>query len=106
IYTSGTTGKPKGVMVEHHGLCNLKSVMYDTLQMNEQDKVVQFASLSFDASIWEIFTSLFFGATLYIPSKSVILDYHLFNHFMNENKITTATLPPAYATYLEPNQIP
>ncbi|MDR4329602.1 non-ribosomal peptide synthetase, partial [Bacillus pseudomycoides] len=106
IYTSGTTGKPKGVMVEHHGLCNLKSVMYDTLQMNEQDKVVQFASLSFDASIWEIFTSLFFGATLYIPSKSVILDYHLFNHFMNENKITTATLPPAYATYLEPTQIP
>ncbi|PFZ81315.1 non-ribosomal peptide synthetase, partial [Bacillus pseudomycoides] len=106
IYTSGTTGKPKGVMVEHHGLCNLKSVMYDTLQMNEQDKVVQFASLSFDASIWEIFTSLFFGATLYIPSKSVILDYHLFNHFMNENKITTALLPPAYATYLEPNQIP
>ncbi|KYG29134.1 hypothetical protein AZF08_27900 [Bacillus gaemokensis] len=36
----------------------------------------------------------------------MILDYHLFNHFMNENKITTATLPPAYATYLEPNQIP
>ncbi|WP_374017841.1 amino acid adenylation domain-containing protein [Paenibacillus thiaminolyticus] len=106
IYTSGTTGKPKGVMVEHHGLCNLKVVLKDILQMNEQDKVVQFASLSFDASVWEIFTALFFGATLYVPSRSVIIDYQLFTRFMNDNKITTALLPPSYAIYLDPIHMP
>ncbi|WP_374015856.1 amino acid adenylation domain-containing protein [Paenibacillus thiaminolyticus] len=106
IYTSGTTGKPKGVMVEHRGLANLKTVWNDSLQMNEQDRVVQFASLSFDASIWEILNALFCGASLYLPSKSVILDFQLFTRFMNDNKITTATLPPSYATYLEPKQMP
>ncbi|WP_144028932.1 non-ribosomal peptide synthetase, partial [Paenibacillus tyrfis] len=106
IYTSGTTGQPKGVLVEHHGLCNLKPFFEHTLHMNEQDKVVQFASLSFDASCWETLMALFTGATLYVPTASVILDYVLFERFMNDNRITTATLPPAYATYLAPERLP
>jgi non-ribosomal peptide synthase protein (TIGR01720 family) len=106
IYTSGTTGKPKGVMVEHHGLCNIKLFFENSLQISEQDNVVQFASVSFDAASWEIFMALFCGATLYVPSASVILDYHLFESFMNENGITTATLPPTYATYMNPNLMP
>ncbi|WP_039275291.1 condensation domain-containing protein, partial [Paenibacillus polymyxa] len=32
IYTSGTTGQPKGVMLEHHGLCNLKTYFDQTLR--------------------------------------------------------------------------
>ncbi|WP_339373114.1 amino acid adenylation domain-containing protein, partial [Paenibacillus elgii] len=106
IYTSGTTGQPKGVLVEHRGLCNLKRFFEHTLHMNERDKVVQFASLSFDASCWETLMALFTGATLYVPTSSVILDYSLFERFMNDNGITTATLPPAYAIYLEPERLP
>ncbi|WP_268748412.1 AMP-binding protein [Paenibacillus polymyxa] len=33
IYTSGTTGQPKGVMLEHHGLCNLKTYFDQTLKI-------------------------------------------------------------------------
>ncbi|MFB6365310.1 amino acid adenylation domain-containing protein [Paenibacillus elgii] len=106
IYTSGTTGKPKGVLVEHRGLCNLKPFFERTLRVNERDKVVQFASLSFDASCWETLMALFNGATLCIPSAATILDYPLFVGFMNDNGITTAVLPPAYATYLEPDSLP
>nr|WP_276540155.1 non-ribosomal peptide synthetase [Paenibacillus dendritiformis] len=106
IYTSGTTGKPKGVMVEHRGLCNLKLLFEDTLHIGEEDNVVQFASLSFDASCWEIFKALFTGATLYIPAKETILDPRLFEDYMSRHRITAAILPPAYAASLTPGNLP
>ncbi|WP_338552863.1 non-ribosomal peptide synthase/polyketide synthase [Paenibacillus sp. KS-LC4] len=106
IYTSGTTGKPKGVMVEHHGLCSLKLMFKNTLGITDRDRVVQFASLSFDAACWEIYKALFFGATLYIPTAATILDYQLFEAYMNENGITAAILPPTYVTYLNPEHMP
>ncbi|MCY9520553.1 amino acid adenylation domain-containing protein, partial [Paenibacillus apiarius] len=106
IYTSGTTGKPKGVMVEHRGLCNLKPLFEDTLHIGEEDHVVQFASLSFDASCWEMFKALFTGATLHIPAKETILDYRLFEDYMSRHHITAAILPPAYAAALHPGNLP
>ncbi|WP_152381478.1 non-ribosomal peptide synthetase [Paenibacillus brasilensis] len=106
IYTSGTTGKPKGVMLEHRGICNLKRYFLETLQLSQNDRIVQFASISFDASIWEIVSSLFLGATLYIPTQAEILDYRLFEQFISKHGITTATLPPSYVIYLDPNQVP
>nr|WP_231515113.1 non-ribosomal peptide synthetase [Paenibacillus sp. UNC217MF] len=106
IYTSGTTGKPKGVMVEHRGLCNLKQMFANTLQLGEQDHVIQFASLSFDASCWEIIQALFLGGTLHIPTKSTILDHQLCKSYMNDHQITTATLPPTYAAYLQSDDLP
>ncbi|AKA44315.1 non-ribosomal peptide synthetase [Paenibacillus polymyxa] len=106
IYTSGTTGKPKGVMLEHRGLVSLKLTFAHTLHTTEQDRVLQFASLSFDASCWEMFNALYFGATLYIPSTETILDDQLFERFMNEHAITIATLPPTYAAYLNSDRLP
>ncbi|MDO3682170.1 amino acid adenylation domain-containing protein, partial [Paenibacillus ehimensis] len=106
IYTSGTTGKPKGVMVEHHGLCNLKTYFDHTLHIGPNDKVVQFASYSFDAACWEFFQALFCGATLYIPTSHTILNYEWFEKYMAEHGITIAALPPTYAVYLEPDHMP
>ncbi|MFF2175863.1 amino acid adenylation domain-containing protein, partial [Lysinibacillus sp. NPDC058147] len=104
IYTSGTTGQPKGVMVEHHGLCNLKKVFLYDLQIDKDDRILQFSSLSFDASAYEILMAFFCGASLYIPEKSDILDNHKFEQFMNSNKITVATLPPTYVNHLNPEK--
>uniref|UniRef100_UPI000FDA3694 amino acid adenylation domain-containing protein n=1 Tax=Paenibacillus elgii TaxID=189691 RepID=UPI000FDA3694 len=106
IYTSGTTGNPKGVMVEHRGLCNFKLVCENTLGIREDDKVVQFASLSFDASCSEVIMALLLGACLYVPPAEVILDHQLFESYVAEHGITVATLPPTYAVYLEPTRIP
>ncbi|MCY7858964.1 non-ribosomal peptide synthetase [Bacillus sonorensis] len=106
IYTSGTTGKPKGVVVEHRGLCNLTLLFKSRMSVSQEDKIVQFASLSFDASCWEIAMSLLCGAALYIPDQSVILDHRLFERFLYGNNITIATLPPGYAAHLEPERVP
>uniref|UniRef100_UPI00262C5A05 AMP-binding protein n=1 Tax=uncultured Aquimarina sp. TaxID=575652 RepID=UPI00262C5A05 len=60
IYTSGTTGKPKGVMLEHGNLTNLVFTQKSRFGINAESKVLQYASLVFDASVWEIFSTLSF----------------------------------------------
>ncbi|MFB6363476.1 amino acid adenylation domain-containing protein [Paenibacillus elgii] len=106
IYTSGTTGKPKGVMVEHQGVCNFKLFCEHTLQIGERDRIVQFASFSFDAWCSELIMSLLTGAALYVPDASVIADYRLFEQYVRDHGITAATLPPTYAVYLNPEHMP
>ncbi|KAF6562204.1 AMP-binding protein, partial [Paenibacillus sp. EKM207P] len=106
IYTSGTTGQPKGVMLEHHGLCNLKTYFDQTLKIRASDHALLFASYSFDAACWEIFQALFCGATLYVPTTETILNYERFEQYMADHHITVAALPPTYAVYLEPGRMP
>ncbi|TKH36518.1 non-ribosomal peptide synthetase [Paenibacillus polymyxa] len=105
IYTSGSTGKPKGVMVEHKGVANLEAFFKTRLNVSESDRIIQFASISFDAAVWEIFMGLLAGATLYISSGDIINDYRRFEEYLNENEITIATLPPPYLANLDPEKV-
>ena len=81
IYTSGSTGKPKGVAMKHNALCNLVSWQIRNSTLSSGEKTLQFASLSFDVSFQEIFSTLCNGGTLMIVSEEVrrdpgsLLDY-------------------------------
>ncbi|MGB8452323.1 MAG: amino acid adenylation domain-containing protein, partial [Anaerocolumna sp.] len=105
IYTSGSTGKPKGVMVEHHGIINLQNYFKRYWQVNENDRMLQFASSSFDASVWEIFTILLGGGTLYLVSKDTINNLIEFERYVNEKGITITLLPPTYLAGIEPGRL-
>jgi amino acid adenylation domain-containing protein/thioester reductase-like protein/non-ribosomal peptide synthase protein (TIGR01720 family) len=105
IYTSGSTGKPKGVMIEHRGIANLKTFFQQNYHVDEKDNMLQFASSSFDASVWEIFTSLLTGATLYMVPKETINNLVDFENFINNNEITMTLLPPTYLASMEPARV-
>ncbi|MDQ1354002.1 MAG: hypothetical protein QG657_4311, partial [Acidobacteriota bacterium] len=74
IFTSGSTGKPKGVMIEHRGLVNLNYYFKMRIGIMESDRVLQFANIAFDASIWEIFMTLLNGAALFMITPAIIGD--------------------------------
>ncbi|MBO0933572.1 non-ribosomal peptide synthetase, partial [Fibrella aquatilis] len=106
IYTSGSTGTPKGVMVEHRSSVNMTLSQIETFGITAQDRVVQFASIGFDASISEIGMALYVGAALVLIRQAQIIDKQLFADFVRTNKITVATLPPPYLQLFDIDELP
>ncbi|MCL5261226.1 MAG: amino acid adenylation domain-containing protein [Gammaproteobacteria bacterium] len=105
IYTSGSTGRPKGVMVKQRGVINLACAQRKILDLNEKSHVLQYSSINFDASVWEIFSTLFFGASLYIVPEKIRPDYRKLCTFINKNKISIAVLPPAILSLFPNNNL-
>ncbi|HEV8322059.1 MAG TPA: Pls/PosA family non-ribosomal peptide synthetase [Myxococcota bacterium] len=64
IYTSGSTGRPKGVMIEHRSASHLVRCEGDLFGVRPEDRVYQGFSLSFDASVEEVWLAFQAGATL------------------------------------------
>src|SRR5579883_1475478 len=106
IYTSGSTGKPKGVMVEHKGLCNLAQAQIQTFGLHCDSRILQFASLSFDASIWEVVMALGSGATLYLATKDSLLPGRALIQLLSDDFITHITLPPSALAVLPHEELP
>ncbi|MFN6441574.1 MAG: amino acid adenylation domain-containing protein [Nostoc sp. DedSLP01] len=106
IYTSGSTGKPKGVMVEHRGLVNLAQAQIQTFGVDSSSRVLQFASLSFDACISEILMSLGAGATLYLGTKDSIMPGFPLMERLRDDDITHVTLPPSALAVLPTEELP
>ena len=101
IFTSGSTGTPKGLGLSHKNMVNLISFEKDSTDfLSANNKILQFATMSFDVSYQEIFSSLLSGCTLVliddIKRKNIdLLVEYIFNH-----KITTLFIPPAYLRLL------
>jgi amino acid adenylation domain-containing protein len=95
IYTSGSTGKPKGVLIKHRGAVNVIESAIKTFGVRLGSRVVQLASLSFDASVLEIFTALLSGATLYLVGRETLLSGPDLGEFLRGNAITTMAIPPS-----------
>jgi tyrocidine synthetase-3 len=92
IYTSGSTGQPKGVMLEHKNLVNLLGFQYNYTDI-DCDKILQFATISFDASFHEIFSALLSGGVLHLIDKETRADLPGLLGFIDRNRIKTLFLP-------------
>ncbi len=95
IYTSGTTGRPKGVAVTHASASNLLSQAVETFGAEPGSRVLQTASLSFDASLLEIFLALFSGAALHVADRETVLSGEALGALLREREIDVwASTPP------------
>ncbi|MGW7056257.1 amino acid adenylation domain-containing protein [Streptomyces sp. NPDC054887] len=102
IYTSGSTGRPKGVVVTHEGIPSLVSTMAEELGAGPGSRVLQFASFSFDTSVWEWTMALLTGATLVVVPTDKRLGPPL-AEFCARHAVTHLTLPPGVLATL-PNE--
>jgi amino acid adenylation domain-containing protein len=96
IYTSGSTGAPKGVMIRHGGLASYVLAARRDLALLPSDRMLQFASLSFDASAEEIFCCLASGAALILRNDAMLAGAPAFLGTCASWGVTVCDLPTAF----------
>ncbi|GAB2776620.1 non-ribosomal peptide synthetase [Streptomyces chlorus] len=101
IYTSGSSGTPKGVTVTHSGLAAFAAAAADRYDAGPGDRVLQFASPSFDASVLELCVSLLAGATLVTGEEGPLVGERL-AQVLTERHISHTLIPPAALATVAP----
>ncbi len=96
IYTSGSTGLPKGVVVPHRAIASFVRAARETYGLCPGDRVLQFASLSFDTSAEEIWPALASGATLVLRPDDMAASIPSFLRELGRLGITVLDLPTAF----------
>lgn len=106
IYTSGSSGQPKGVLLSHRGLCKVAEAQVATFDMQPEHRVVQFSSLNFDASIFEIVMAWRVGATLCLGKAESLLPGEPLLEFLQKYRVTNITIPPSALMALPAAELP
>nr|WP_191910490.1 non-ribosomal peptide synthetase [Microbispora cellulosiformans] len=106
VYTSGSSGVPKGVAVSHTGIETLVREQSVRFGVGPDDRVLQFASLSFDASVSEIWVTLLSGATLVCSGGERILPGDDLVRLVEQFAVTHVTLPPSALLAMVPEDLP
>ncbi|WP_299539369.1 non-ribosomal peptide synthetase [uncultured Streptomyces sp.] len=93
IYTSGSTGRPKGVQITHGALRARMRETRRQLGLTCDDRVLQFASISFDSSVGQLFAPLVSGASLVLRDDA--WDPGMLAHALRAHRVTVAWLTPS-----------
>jgi len=104
IFTSGSTGKPKGVMITHESYRTGAQPRRARLARDENARVIQFATFSFDTSIEDTLTTWTYGACVCVPSEWERLND--LEGAMNRMGVTCAHITPSLADALNPANVP
>src|ERR1035441_550288 len=101
IYTSGTTGKPKGVEIEHRSACHLVRAEGKLFQVQPCDRVYQGFSLTFDASVEEIWLGFFAGATLVVGTKEMVRSGSALSRMLVDAGVTVLSCVPTLLAMMD-----
>ncbi len=97
IYTSGSTGTPKAVAVSHGSLMNLVAWHNRAFSVTQFDVATQYASIGFDAAVWEIWPHLVVGASVCVVDEEVRIDPEKLRDWLAREKITISFVPTPLA---------
>ncbi|MER7578465.1 amino acid adenylation domain-containing protein [Kitasatospora sp. NPDC097691] len=106
IYTSGSTGTPKGVEVEWRSLDNLVAVTDEVMALRPDDRLLQFASLSFDVSVADLVSALTTGATFVVSPGGADRVGEGLVAAIRAHRPTVVSMPPSVLAGLEPGDLP
>ncbi len=106
IYTSGSTGRPKGVIVEHRNVTNFVRAVQRAFRITPADRLMHFASIGFDVSVFEMFGALLTGARLYAANDNERRSVDVMDRVLAEQRITIIDMPPAVMELLTPERYP
>ncbi|MFJ6672743.1 amino acid adenylation domain-containing protein [Actinosynnema sp. NPDC091369] len=103
LHTSGSTGRPKGVMVEHRNVVHLVEAVREPFRLGPGTRFLQFAAMTFDASVLEVFAPLAAGGTVVLPPA---VDGPELVDFLRDRRITTLFSPPSLLSVLPEADLP
>ncbi len=96
IYTSGSTGEPKGVMIEHGSAATQIVAVRDALALGADDRMLQFASSSFDVCVQEVFGALVSGAALVLRDEACLASASAFWSFCASTQVSVVDIPTRF----------
>ncbi|OBQ09627.1 non-ribosomal peptide synthetase [Anabaena sp. AL09] len=100
IYTSGSTGRPKGVLIQHSALLNLVFWHLNNFQVKSSDRTTQLAGTAFDAAVWELWSYLVVGASIYLIKSEFLLSPEILQEKLTSHHITISFIPTPLAEQL------
>jgi amino acid adenylation domain-containing protein len=106
IYTSGSTGAPKGVVVPHQGIRNLAAGAAHSFAVGPESRVLQFATISFDAAMCEFTEAFIAGAALVVAPVERLRPGAPLADLLAAQRVTHAYLPPAALAVLDSERVP
>lgn len=104
IMTSGSTGRPKAVMIEHSSLSTSVEYHGRYYGLNRQSRVLQFASLAFDAAVGDVMATTVHGGCLVMPHKDTRMDNLI--EFINETRVNWSFFTPSTLKAFRPSDVP
>ncbi|MGA6208782.1 amino acid adenylation domain-containing protein [Nocardia testacea] len=101
IYTSGSTGQPKGVPVPHAAIADHLASFAAEWELTPADRVLQSTSVSFDASLMDIFVTQYVGACVVIPKPNAYRDIPYVADLVTRHAVSVLHMVPSMlATFL------
>ncbi|MBP9997300.1 MAG: amino acid adenylation domain-containing protein [Lachnospiraceae bacterium] len=88
LYTSGSTGVPKGCMLEHSNIAAFCHWYREYYELNENSRVLAYASYGFDANMMDMYPAMVTGAEVVIVAEDMRLNLPGINEYVKQKQIT------------------